>query len=158
MLQILIFNNLEISGFINPYIYIIVIMAVPFGVSTSMLMTIAFVTGLSIDLFCDTPGMHASASVLIGYIRQYILKFIAFSDAYKDDEMPSVKSYGLNWFVKYTVLMVSAHHVMLFIVEQFDTFFFWPTILRIILSIVTSSLLILLSQMIIPTTTSRSLD
>ncbi len=133
-------------------------MVMPFGMSTSILMTVAFVTGLSIDLFCDTPGMHASASVLIGFIRQYILKFIAFSDAYKADEMPSIKSYGLNWFVKYTLLMVSAHHLMLFFVEQFDTFFFWPTVLRIVLSITVSTAFILLSQMIVPTGTSRSID
>ena len=150
LLQLLIFNNLEISGFINPYIYIIAIMAMPYGTSTGMLMTVSFAAGLTLDLFCDTPGMHAAACVVIGYLRQYILKFIAFRDAYKADDMPSADTYGIVWYFKYTALMVSAHHIVLFFIEQFDTMFFWPTLLRIILSIAATTALIVMAQYILP--------
>lgn len=156
--QLLIFNNLQISGFINPYIYILLIMSMPFGTSTATLMVISFITGITIDIFCNTPGMHASACVLIGYIRQYVLKFIAFRDEYKTGTLPSINAYGIAWYVKYTIIMVAVHHVMLFFVEQFDTLFFWPTLLRVILSIVATSIFILIAQFFVPTEGTHSVD
>lgn len=157
--QLLIFNNLQISGFINPYVYILVILTLPFGMSTASMMVISFVTGMIIDLFCNTIGMHAAACVLIGYVRQYVLKMIAFRDEYKMGVFPSVASYGLTWYLKYALIMVSVHHFTLFFIEQFDTLFFWPTFLRVILSIAASVLLILIAQMFAPSSgNSHSLD
>ena len=148
--QIFIFNNLQISGFINPYAYIIAIMAMPFGTTTPVMIAVSFAQGLAIDIFCNTPGMHAGACVMIGYLRQYILKLIAQRDAYKSDMMPSASSYGIAWFLKYSVMMVSVHHVMLFFIEQFDTLFFWPTLCRVLLSILATILFILAAQFFLP--------
>lgn len=149
--QLLLFNNLQISGFINPYVYILILLSMPFGTSVPMLMIIGMIAGLCIDIFCDTPGMHAASCVLIGYLRQYILKLIAFRDEYKNDTIPSVALYGITWYLKYAALMVSIHHITLFFIEQFDTLFFWPTLLRIILSIIATIGFIIAAQFFIPT-------
>lgn len=148
--QLFIFNNLQISGFINPYVYILIILTLPFGISTASMMFVSFVSGMIIDIFCNTIGMHAFACVLIGYVRQYVLKLIAFRDEYKMGTFPSVASYGIVWYLKYLLIMVSIHHFALFFIEQFDTLFFWPTLLRVILSIVASSVFILIAQMFAP--------
>ncbi|MCQ2227191.1 MAG: rod shape-determining protein MreD [Bacteroidales bacterium] len=147
--QLLIFNNLQISGFINPYVYILLILTMPFGTSSWLMMLVSFVLGIIIDIFCDTPGMHAGACVLIGYLRQYVLKYIAFRDEYKSDSFPTISIYGSVWYVKYALIMVSIHHVALFFIEQFDTIFFWPTLLRIVLSIVATMFFIIISQLFI---------
>lgn len=149
MTQLLIFNNLQISGFINPYVYILLILTMPFGTSSWLMMLVSFVLGIIIDIFCDTPGMHAGACVLIGYLRQYVLKYIAFRDEYKSDSFPTISIYGSVWYVKYALIMVSIHHVALFFIEQFDTIFFWPTLLRIVLSIVATMFFIIISQLFI---------
>jgi len=148
--QLFIFNNLQISGFINPYVYILVILTLPFGMSTTSMMLISLASGMIVDVFCNTIGMHAFACVLIGYLRQYVLKFIAFRDEYKIGMFPSVASYGIVWYSKYLLIMVSIHHFALFFIEQFDTLFFWPTLLRVLLSIVASSVFILIAQMFAP--------
>ncbi len=150
LLQLLLFNNLQISGFINPYIYVLIILSMPFGTSVPLLMLVSMVAGLCIDLFCDTPGMHAGACVLIGYMRQYVLKLLAFRDEYKVGMIPSVGLYGIVWYVKYALIMICMHHIALFFVEQYDTLFFWPTLLRIVLSIITTLGFVVVAQFFVP--------
>lgn len=150
IVQIVVLNNLSMTSFVNPQLYILFLLSMPFGVGTIPLMLYGFVTGIVIDLFCDTPGMHASACVLIAYIRRYVLNMLAYRDAYKSDEIPSVMVYGWPWYVKYAGILVSVHHVMLFFVEQFDTLFFWPTLLRVVLSILSTIVLLLLVQYFMP--------
>ena len=148
--QIFIFNNIQISGFVNPYLYMVFIMTLPFGITRGMLLILSFFTGLIIDLFSNTPGMHACACTLIGFVRPYFLKFIAFRNEYREDGLPAMAEYGLAWYLKYTVLMVCTHHITLFFVEQFDTLFFWPTLLRIILSIASTIFFIIVLQLFMP--------
>ncbi|MCF0190454.1 MAG: rod shape-determining protein MreD [Marinilabiliaceae bacterium] len=149
LLQVVIFNNLDFLGFINPYPYILLVMSMPFGVSTSFLMIIGFGIGLTIDMFSNTPGMHAGSCVLLAYLRPWILKLIALHDDYKTGNLPSSASYGGMWYLKYTILCVSIHHVVLFCFEQIDTILWWPTLLRIILSIAASIVIIYVSQIFI---------
>lgn len=148
--QLLIFNNLQFLGFVNPYIYVLIVMTLPLGASTGTIMTIGFLSGLIIDMFCDTPGMHAGSMVLVGFLRQYILKFIALHNDYTLDAMPDIRTYDTTWYLKYATLMVAVHHITLFSLEQFDTLFFWPTLLRIILSILFTLIFIVLIQMLVP--------
>lgn len=150
LLQLLLFNNLQISGFINPYMYVLILLSMPFGTSASALMIVGMAAGLCIDLFCNTPGMHAGACVLIGYLRQYVLKLVAFRDEYKAGVIPSVGTYGIVWYVKYAVIMISIHHVALFFIEQFDTIFFWPTLLRVVLSIIATLGFVVAAQFFVP--------
>lgn len=148
--QVLIVNNIQLSGFVNPYLYIIFIMTLPFGITRGLLMILSFIIGLTIDLFCDTPGMHAAACTLIGFLRVYMLKLIAYREEYKDDNLPTANLYGYRWYLKYTLMIVTAHHVALFFIEQFDTLFFWSTILRIILSIISTIITIMIVQFVMP--------
>lgn len=148
--QILIFNNIQISGFVNPYLYVVFIMTLPFGIARGSLLILSFAIGLIIDLFSDTPGMHACACTLVGFIRPYILKLIAFRNEYKEDVLPSIHEYGMGWYLKYSCLIVVIHHITLFFVEQFDTLFFGPTLLRILLSIISTIFFIIILQLFMP--------
>lgn len=150
VVQIVILNNLSIINFANPQIYVLFLLSLPYGIGTIPMMLYAFATGIVLDLFCDTPGMHAASCVLLAYVRRFVLNMLAYRDAYKDDELPSVRAYGWGWYMKYVTLLVTIHHVSLFLIEQFDTLFLWPTLLRITLSIISTVLLILLLQYVMP--------
>lgn len=150
LLQVVVLDNIDFLGPCNPFVYIIFILAAPFGCSTILLMLMAAGVGLAADVVSSTPGMHMAACVLIAFARQYVLRLLAFRSAYKDDDMPGAQTCGSLWFFKYTLLMVSIHHVALFLIEQFDSFYLWPTVLRIVLSIVASSVVIILFDMAMP--------
>lgn len=121
----------------------------PFGVSTSLLMVVAFILGISVDLFCNTPGMHAGACVLMAYLRPLILKYISQHDDYKLGTLPTLYTYDASWYLKYLLMGVTIHHFALFAFEQIDTLFWWPTILRFLLSTVMSVAIIYVSQMFV---------
>lgn len=146
LVQVLIFNNIEIGGYITPYIYIIVIILLPFETPATVSLILGFFLGLSIDIFTDTIGMHTASTVFIAFIRPYVLSNFAPRDGYETGTFPRVYYYGLPWFIKYAALMVVAHHLMLFYIEMFRFQDFFSTLLRVILSSLFSIIFIVLSQ------------
>ena len=134
LLQVLMFNNIQFSGYVNPYIYIMFIMLLPVEIPAWILMLLSFGTGMVIDIFTGTPGMHASASVLAGMIRPPVLRSISPRDGYEPGAHPSMFVYGFRWFLLYTIVMVFIHHTALFYLEVFRFTDFFRTLLRVLLS------------------------
>jgi len=146
LVQVLILNNIEISGYLTPYIYIIFIILLPFETPIWLSLILGFSLGLSIDIFTETIGMHTASTVFIAYIRPYILLSFAPRDGYEPGTFPRVYYYGLPWFIKYAAILVFAHHLMLFYIEMFQFRDFFSTLLRVILSSLFSITLIVASQ------------
>jgi rod shape-determining protein MreD len=148
LLQILLFNNIQFSGFVNPYVYIMFILLLPVEIPAWLLLLISFGTGMVIDIFSGTPGMHSSATVLAGFVRPYILRIISPRDGYEPGVNPSMLIYGFRWFLLYTALIVIIHHTLLFYLEVFRFTDFFSTLLRVLLSSIFTTTFILLLEFI----------
>jgi hypothetical protein len=146
LLQVLIFNHIQFSNLINPYFYVLFVLILPFDTPKSFLLISSFLLGLSIDLLSNTPGMHAAATTLMAFCRPRVLKWISPRDDYESGTLPTLYYYGLNWFLKYTLILVLIHHFTLFYIEMFRWSDFFFTFLRVIASTVFSSFLIIISQ------------
>jgi rod shape-determining protein MreD len=146
LFQVLLFNNIQFSGYVNPYVYIMLIMLLPVEISPWLLLLISFFTGLTIDFFTATPGLHASATVFAGFLRPYILRLIAPRDGYDAGAIPSMEIYGFRWFLFYTIIIVFVHHFALFYLEVFRFADFFRTLLRVLLSSLFTSLFIFLAE------------
>jgi rod shape-determining protein MreD len=146
MLQILLFNNIQFSGYVNPYVYLMFILLLPVEIPSWLLLLSAFLSGLVMDFFSGTPGMHSFATVLAGFVRPYILRVISPRDGYEPGSSPSMVTYGIRWFLTYTLLMVLIHHTALFYVEVFRFTDFFRTMLRVLLSSFFSITFILLLE------------
>ena len=146
LLQILLFNNIEFSGYVNPYVYIMFILLLPVEIPAWLLLILSFLTGLIIDIFCGSPGMHTSATVLAGFVRPYVLRLISPRDGYEPGSDPSMMIYGFRWFLLYTLIIVLIHHFALFYLEVFRFTDFFRTFLRVILSSLFSIVFILLLE------------
>lgn len=146
LLQVLILNNIQLSGYINPYLYIIFILWLPVESNKALVMGIAFLLGLSIDLFSNTIGMHASASVFLAFCRPYILQFMAPRDGYEGNQVPGIQQFGFSWFLSYAAICVLLHHLFLFFVETFSFSEFFSTIGRVLASSIFTLVLIILTQ------------
>ncbi len=149
LLQVWVLNNIQFSGFINPYMYVLFILLLPFETPGWLVLVLSFFLGLSIDMFTDTIGMHTSASVFMGFLRSFVLQGIAPRDGYETGTFPRIYYYGFTWFLKYSVLLVFLHHLFLFSVEAFTFTNYHLVLLRTILSTIFTSILILLSQYLI---------
>jgi rod shape-determining protein MreD len=149
LVQVLILNNIQVSGLINPYVYILFILLLPFTVPGYFLLAFSFLLGISIDIFSNTPGIHAGATVLLGFLRPGIAQLIASREIIEKGNMPNMTQLGFASFLKYVVISVVIHHLYLFLVETFSFGDFLETILRWILSSIFSIVIILASQFII---------
>ena len=146
LLQVLVFNNIQFSGYINPYVYIMFILLLPVEVPSWLLLVLSFAIGLVMDFFSGSPGIHTSATVLAGFVRPYVLRIISPRDGYEAGSDPSMFTYGITWFFTYTLLIVIVHHTALFYLEVFRFTDFFRTILRVMLSSLFSITFILLIE------------
>ena len=75
LLQVIVCNNINFLGYINPNIYVLFILLYPVANNRLLFIFLSFLLGLSVDMFLDSGGTHAAASVTIAYIRPLFLKF-----------------------------------------------------------------------------------
>lgn len=149
LLQVLVLNNVAFSGSINPYLYILFILMLPFDAPKWLSLVSAFFLGLSIDIFTSTVGMHAAASLFMAYSRNYLLKLFAPRDGYDPILSPTIQDMGLVWFLSYSSILTFLHHAFLFTIELFRFTEFFPTLGRALLSSIFTIILILISQLLI---------
>lgn len=147
--QLLVFNNIDFSGYINPYVYVLFVLLLPFKTPKLVILVSSFMLGLIIDLFMGTPGVHSTATVLMAFSRPGVMAMYSPREGYQTGTYPRLEQFGIEWFVKYTVTLVLLHHFALFYLEVFTFHHFFSTFLRALLSTILTSLLIIFSQFFI---------
>lgn len=149
LLQVLIFNNILIARMISPFFYILFILLLPFNTPRALLLFLSFILGFTVDIFTNTPGVHASAALLIGFIRPGVLQLISSRESLESVTAPRIENMGLNWFAGYATILVIIHHLFLFIIEAFTFESILITLLKVVLSSILTIILIVLSQFLI---------
>lgn len=150
VLQILIFNNIEFSGYVNPYVYLMFILILPVSIPSWILLLLSFLTGFIIDVFSGTMGVHAFATVMAGFLRPWVISLNVTAEVSEPDRSPSSHTSGFRWFLVYTITMVFIHHLTLFYVEVFSLKGFFHTLLRVLLSTAVTTFFIMLFDIIRP--------
>jgi len=142
LFQVLVLSNIQFLGYINPYLYILIILALPVQMPRWLTLILAFGLGLIIDTFTNTMGMHAFATVLVAFLRNGIIKlFTSIEEG--NNPTPSFYSFGVSAYVKYVVVLVLIHHSTLLMLEAFSFVNFGITLTKIILSTAVTVLMIL---------------
>ncbi len=144
--QVLILNNIQFLHFVNPYLYILFIITLPTGFSRSLSLVVAFLLGLSIDIFSNTPGVHAFATVFAAFAAKPLLALFVPREYDKQTLVPSVGSLGSAAFFKYATLMIVLHHTALFVVESFSFHHFGYLVLHIVASSIFTFILIFIIE------------
>lgn len=147
-LQVLFLNQIQFSGFINPFIYILFIMLLPVSAPRYAILLLSFFIGLAVDIFSNSPGLHTAASVFIAYLRPVVIRMITNREE-ELNNYTGLAQTGFVWFLSYTSIMVVIHHTVLFYVEVFTFHSFFNTLYRVLLSSLFSIFVIVLSQFII---------
>lgn len=147
LFQGLILNNIELGGYVNPYLYVLLILLLPFEMPAWVGLLVAFVVGISIDIFTSTLGIHTSAALFMGFARKYVLKLIEPRGGYEFGTEPQIQYMGLSWFLIYSGILVLAHHLFLFFIESFTFSHFFSTLGRTLLSSIFTIVLILITQL-----------
>ncbi len=148
LVQVLFLNQVRFSGYINPSFYIIFVLLLPLSTPRYLLLLLGFLTGLSVDVFSDSLGIHAAATVLIAYIRPAVIRVISTREEDRND-YPGLSQNKFNWFLSYVTILVFVHHFVLLYLEYFTFSHFFYTLLKVILSSVVTIFIIVLSQFLI---------
>lgn len=146
LVQVLLLNHVQISGYINPYIYILFILNLPFSTPKYLLLLLGFLLGLNVDMFSNTLGIHAAATTFVAFIRPFVINLISSRDVLELNQEPSIEELGFSWVFRYTVILVLAHHLFLFYVEVFTLQGFVYTLFRVFLSSIFTIILITISK------------
>ncbi|HPJ78460.1 MAG: rod shape-determining protein MreD [Prolixibacteraceae bacterium] len=148
LLQVLLFNQIHLGGFLNPFMYVLFILLLPLSMPRYAVLLLSFFLGMTIDWFSNSPGLHASASVLMGFLRSPVISLITQKESEQSD-YPGLQQTGWRWFLTYAVFLVVIHHLFLFFIEVFSFENFFRTLLRSLASSVFTLVMIFLSQFII---------
>ena len=114
--QVLICNHIAIFNVAVPIIFIYFIIRLPISLGKGILFTLAFIMGLSVDIFADTTGVNALACTVLAAMKHPIY----YAYVPKDDKTkfltPSISSLGIGIYCKYLVTMVGFycvfHHIL----------------------------------------------
>ncbi|MDM1397324.1 rod shape-determining protein MreD [Myroides odoratimimus] len=142
--QILIFNNIDLFGFINPFPYILFIILYPTDNNKAVFYLTSFFLGLIVDMFENSGGMHAAASLILAFARPSVLKF-SFGISYQYHNLNIIKKITKDIFKSlevfgYISISVVIHHIILFGLEFFRFNFIWEILLRTVLTTITTLL------------------
>jgi len=142
LFQVLVFNNINLFGYLNPFIYIIWIFLYPVRKNQASILILSFFLGLSVDFFSDSGGINAAASVFIAFIRLPILKAVLRKSDF-DHILFNLRSLSISKIFLYIATLTFIHHFIVFSLEylSFDSFIdiisntFFTSIFTIILSV-----------------------
>lgn len=146
LFQVLILNNIQFGGYINPYFYIYFILLLPFETPRWLLLLSAFLLGISLDAFTNTFGLNASACVLMAFVRPFVISAISTGTEFMVGHSPSLKNQGMKWFAYYSIILVLVHHFALFYLEIFRFTEFFQTLFRVLLSSVFTLLIVFIAE------------
>lgn len=129
MIQILIFDQIHFLGIFIPLIYIYAILRLPTDMPVNAVLLVSFATGMIMDIFSNTPGMHTFSTTLMGALRYPVLRLFVLKE-----DLGS-RNVSVSWlggtFWKYSVLLVLIHHISLFLIESFTLFDITQLLLKI---------------------------
>lgn len=144
-LQVFLLKNITLYDLATPYTYILFILLLPFEVPNILLFALAFIMGLTIDAFYDTPGLHAAACVLLAFVRILFINITVQKDGFDNEPEPTLSVMGFRWFFAYVFVLTLIHHFFLFNLEVFHLSEIQYTLTRFVLSSVFTVFLIVIS-------------
>lgn len=150
LIQQFVFNQVPpLHHLVNPYIYFLFILWLPFQMSRISLMLVALLLGFTLDYFTKTPGLHAAPCVLIAYLRPFLINLLISQEgAEANYEEPSIKSMGFAPYFTYVSVLTFLHHAFLFLLEALQFAGLWYFLIKTLLSVAISLFLILIIELL----------
>lgn len=148
LLQVLVFNQVQLAGFLNPYIYVLFILLLPVSMPQYQVLLFSFLIGMSVDWFSNTLGLHAASSVLMGFMRLPVMNLVSQRES-DQVNYPGLHQTGWRWFLLYASILVVIHHFFLFFTEVFSFAGFFRTLLRSVASSAFTTGILVISQFLV---------
>ncbi len=147
-LQVFLLKNVALYDLSTPYLYILFILLLPFETPNLVLFILSFLVGLTIDMFYDTPGLHAAACTVLALVRVLFISITVQKDGFDNEPEPTLSIMGFRWFFTYALVLTLFHHFFLFNLEVFRLTEIQYTLSRFLLSSIFTVFLMLVSGLL----------
>lgn len=152
LVQVYILNKIpHLHKFITPYLYYLFILWLPFSVSRQWLLILGFITGLALDYFTMTPGLHAAACTLIAYVRPFIINILTPKDTSEFNyREPSPLAMQWTPYAVYVFVLTLLHHGYMVLLEWLSFGSFLDFLIKVVATTGISMLLIFTVELLFP--------
>jgi hypothetical protein len=152
LVQVFVLNKIpHLHQFVVPYLYYLFILWLPFTIPRMGVLGIGFLTGLLLDYFMMTPGLHAAACVLIAYVRPFLINLMIVKDTSElTYHEPSPRGMGWGPYFIYVFILTLLHHVYLVFLQWLDFGTFLTFLIKVGATTGISMLLILTVELLFP--------
>ncbi|MBK8704534.1 MAG: hypothetical protein IPN33_13660 [Saprospiraceae bacterium] len=142
LFQVFILKSISLGWQGNIYMHIIVfplfIFLLPIRTPRAVVMLLAFALGLAVDVFYDSPGLHAGASVFSAFVRPIVIKLLEPREGYNVNHSPTKARLGFSWFWRYAAIMLLLHLGFYFSMLEFSPVFIADILLKTTFSFIAS--------------------
>ncbi len=152
LIQVYVLNKIpHLHRFITPYLYYLPILWLPFSISRQGLLVIGFLTGLALDYFMMTPGLHAAACLLVAFARPFLITILTPRDNTEFNyREPSLKAMQWTPYATYVFVLTLLHHTYMLFLEWLSFGSLLDMIIRIFSTTAISLLLIFTTELLFP--------
>ena len=152
LIQVYVLNKIpHLHRFIVPYLYYLPLLWLPFSVSRNWLLIIGFITGLTLDYFMMTPGLHAAACLLVAYVRPFVINILTPKDSSEFNyREPSPLAIQWKPYAIYVFVLTLLHHGYMVFLEWLDFGSFLDFIIKVIATTGISMVLIFTVELLFP--------
>lgn len=157
LLQAILFNHICVFNVAVPFVFILFILRLPMNINTNLLISLAFFTGLSIDIFSDTQGMNALACTILSVVRKPVLSLYIQREDDMPGTEPSIGGIGMGAFLKYSFTASLIYCILIFIIQAFSFFDIKMMFLRILCSSIITFIVIFGIECLISTRSEKGL-
>jgi hypothetical protein len=152
LVQVLILKRVDLSFGNFDYIHILFypafILSLPVSLPRQLVIVLGFIMGIMVDIFYDSPGVHASALVAVAFARGLVLRALEPQGGYKTKNTPGIRDFDLGWFFIYSSILMAIHCGIYFFMEAFSFKHVFDIFLNTIFSFIFSMIFILLYQLL----------
>ncbi|MCM1028690.1 MAG: hypothetical protein NC342_05760 [Pseudoflavonifractor sp.] len=105
--------------------------------SQPLVLTIAFILGLTVDIFSDTAGLYSFGCLVMGAMRHPVIKLYCPREEELSDQRPGIDSLGPSSFIRYTLTLTAIFSAVVALADSI--IFFSP--LKLLYIVIGSTLL-----------------
>lgn len=147
-LQVFVFNHIILWGYAVPLLGVMILFHAPLNSGRISNMLVAFLTGLVLDAFSNSPGVAAGAMTFTAFVQYSLLRAMAPKDAV-EEAVPGIKLLGKYNYISYLAILMAVHHFMYFLLEAFSFFNAMDLLIRFLGSYVLSMALALSIELLL---------
>lgn len=142
LLQSLIFNQLQISIYLNPLIYVAWVMLLPMRTKPIVVLMCGLLMGVLMDITMGLVGVNTIASLLTAYVRPLMLRLAVGKDNATDGGIPAPMQVGAGKFLAYASVFTAVQCTLVFALEAMTLQYILPIVLKIVVNTIATVMLV----------------